>query len=37
MQHGDGGGWWVGLLMIVCCAAMIGVLVLAGLGVLSLR
>lgn len=37
MDHGNGGGWKMWLPMILCCVAMVGVFVLLGLGVLSLR
>lgn len=36
MNHETGGGWKMWLPMILCCAAMIGVFALVGLGLLSL-
>ena len=38
MKHGDsGGGWKMWAPMIVCCAAMIGIIVLVAVGAWSLR
>lgn len=38
MDHGNGNdGWKMWIPMILCCVAMIGVLVLFGLGVWSFR
>lgn len=38
MDHGTGGGGWkMWLPMVVCCVAMIGLLIVVGAGVWSFR